>query len=236
MAGLDAGPDALDGEGGLLLALSPNRRADVTTPAGGLGRDWGILAERLNIKRYPTVGASQRIADCAIALHGTALAPAGIGRVRAHVSEKHARVMPIHRPRTALEAKFSLEFVVASGLIAGAVGFAQLDDAFVQRDDVQALMARVETVAGPDDDPDYPSGARADIIHVDLKDGRAVSSPEVTRWRGHALNPMTDDELKAKFLDCTAGHLDAATAGRWFAAYRNIADVPSVAALPTLPG
>ena len=235
LAGMDAGVDALDGENGLLMALSPERRIDATTPADTLGRDWGILDERLNIKRYPTVGASQRSADCAVQIHH-AHAPriAGIARIRAHISEKHDRVMPIHAPQTALEAKFSLEFAVAAGLIAGEVGFAQLTDAFVRRDDVQALMRRIERVVGHDDDPEFSAGARADIVHLDMADGRVISGPEVTRWRGHARNPMTADELKAKFMDCAARRIGTAEAGALFDQMRAIAALRSVRDIPVI--
>ena len=216
MAGVEAGPHALDGEDGYLLGLSPDREADVTSPAHRLGRDWGIVEERLNIKRYPIVGAAQCGSDCAIRLHDDGVETGQIERIRYCLSERHARVMPFHKPQTGLEAKFSAEFTAAAGLIAGAVGFDQLDDAFVQKPDVQALMARVELSIGPDDDPVYASGARADIIHLDLKDGSTRSSPEVTRWRGHAENPMTTDELKANFMDCATRRIEPAAAEVYF--------------------
>ncbi|MDB5804209.1 MAG: hypothetical protein JWN73_1531 [Betaproteobacteria bacterium] len=38
-----------------------------------------------------------------------------------------------HLPQTGLEAKFSVEFALASPLVAGNAGLAQLDDAFVRQ-------------------------------------------------------------------------------------------------------
>ncbi len=234
MAGVEAGPHALDGKDGYLLGLSPERDADVTRPADRLGRDWGIVAERLNVKRYPIVGAAQRGADCAIQLHDTGIDIGEIERIRYCFSERHARVMPFRKPQTGLEAKFSAEFTAAAGLIAGALGFDQLEDSFVQRPDVQVLMDRVERTVGPDDDPVYASGARADIVHLELKDGSTVSSREVTRWRGHAENPMTTDELKAKFMDCASRQLEPAAAAALFELLHDIADLPSCDALPVV--
>ncbi|WP_424987065.1 MmgE/PrpD family protein [Microbulbifer sp. S227A] len=235
LAGMDAGPDALDGANGFLRALSPHQRIDTATPADMLGHDWGIIDERLNIKRYPTVGSSQRSADCATRLHHDHAPDIdAIERVCAHISEKHIRVMPIHAPRTALEAKFSLEFVVAAGLISGEVGFDQLTDAYVQRPDVQRLIARVEPVVGPDDDPEFLAGARADIIHLHMRDGSVLSSPEVTRWRGHARNPMTTGELKAKFMDCSARRIGETEASALFDRLQNIRGLRTVADLPVI--
>lgn len=218
-------------------ALSPNQRIDVTTTAADwLGSDWGISSERLNIKRYPTVGASQRGADCAVLVHRDVdPVTTEMTGIRTHISENHARVMPIHAPKTALEAKFSLEFAISAGLIVGEVGFAQLNDTFVNRADVQTLLRKVRLVIGPDDDPEFSAGARADIIHLDMADGRVISSPEVTRWRGHARNPMTTSELKAKFMDCAASRIGAGAASAPFEtlgdqrALSSVADIPLIA-------
>lgn len=234
-AGIDSGPDALDGENGLLLALSPDRNANVSEPATGLESFCGILAEKINIKRYPTVGSSQRCGDAAIQLHNDGgFELSDIVRVRPKVGERHARVMPMHRPTTALEAKFSLEFVVAAGLINGKIGFTELSDEFVSRADVQELIGKVQIEIGPDDDPDYPSGGRADIIRLDMKDGTTLESEEVTRWRGHAKRPMSQGELREKFLDCATRTVSLRDAERLFDLLSDVSSLGSIDDLPTI--
>lgn len=234
-AGLDAGPDAVDGVNGYLRGLSPTGEVDAGSPADKLGKVWGILKERLNIKAYPTVGASQRGIDCAIQLHRDAAPePARISKIRAHISERHANVMPHHQPQTALEAKFSQEFAVVAGLLEGQVGFKQLTDGFVQRGDVQTLMGKVELVIGPDDDPVYPAGKRADLVEVVMDDGRTIVSDEVTRWRGHGANPMTCDELRVKFMDCATRMISEEDAAGYFEKLVDVAAMKSMAALPDL--
>ena len=47
-------------------------------------------------------------------------------------------------PKTALEAKFSIEFAMASALIARKVGLKELDDGFVRRDDIIETMRKVK--------------------------------------------------------------------------------------------
>lgn len=235
LAGLDAGPDAIDGSGGLLAALSPASRADLSSPADGLGRDWLAARDGLNIKPHPTVGASQRAIDAAIQLHRDhAPDVAAIARVVARVSEKHAAVMRFPTPLNALEAKFSLEFGVAAGLIAGKVGLAELRDEFVARDDVQALMRKVHVEIGPDDDPEYPVGAKADSVALDLGDGRHVESEPVARFRGHGQNPMSRDELQSKFADCVAPVVGIDVAATLFDTLQNWRDAKGVDALPLL--
>lgn len=203
LAGLDAGPHALDGAGGFLQAISPSGRVDRASAAPELGRDWYMAEHGLNIKRYPVVGAAQRCVDAAVQLRSDHDPdPAAIERVIARISEAHSSVMQFRLPADAMQAKFSLEFAVAAPLIFGRLGLAEMRDDCVRRDDVQALMRRVERMEGPDDDPVYPVGARCDTVSVLLDDGSKLESDPVYRYRGHGQNPLSPDELRAKFMDC----------------------------------
>lgn len=233
--GMRAGPDALDGRGGLMAALSPADRVDRASPAAKLGRQWLAAGPSLNIKPHPTVGASQRGIDAAIQLHRDhAPDPGRIRRVTARVSEKHAAVMRLHRPTTAGEARFSLEFGVAAGLIAGRVGLAELNDGFVNQPEVQALLRKVKIETGPDDDPSYPVGARFDTLSVEMEDGTVLESDRVYRFRGHGDNPMSERELRDKFEDCTVPRIGHEQADRLWSAVRRLPAITAAGEIPTL--
>ena len=202
-AGLTAGPTAIEDRLGLLQVLSPAGRADVTTPLDDLGRRWRILETRLNVKKYPTVGASQRMIDSVVAFRRISDFDAeAVVRLRPLVSRKFAAVMPFHRPQTALEAKFSLEFCVAAGLLRGKVGLAELDDRFVRSEALQRLMAKVEPVITDEFDPTYPAAAPADYVDIDLADGRTLRTPPVKRATGHADAPLPIADIERKFAEC----------------------------------
>ncbi|NBT57016.1 MAG: MmgE/PrpD family protein, partial [Betaproteobacteria bacterium] len=107
--GLEASATALEGRHGLLRAFSPLGNVDLQSP---IHRDdnWHISARRLNIKKYPVVGAAQRSIDAVLGLNQrTRIDPAQVEKMVALISERHAAVMPYHLPQNALEAKFSLE-------------------------------------------------------------------------------------------------------------------------------
>jgi 2-methylcitrate dehydratase PrpD len=229
LAGVDAGPHALDGSGGLLAALSPRGNADLASASDWLGDYWIAADDSLNIKLHPTVGASQRGIDAAIQLHlDTTPVTSDIESVIVRVSEKHAAVMRFHEPADALEAKFSIEFGVAAGLIAGKVGLAEVSDEFVRRPDVQALLRKVRVEIGPDDDPDYPVGAYADTVAYRYATGDWIESEPVRRFRGHGQNPMSEEELRQKFVDCVVPGYGADIAGRLFETLRSLATIGSV--------
>lgn len=233
LAGVDAGAGAIDGEQGLLAALSPAGRVDRESPAADLGEHWYGAAHGLNIKRYPMVGASQRVIDATLQCRRqNAIEPAAVTRICVHISRKHAAVMPFHRPQTALEAKFSLEFAAAAALLAGRVGLAELHDDFVRRDAVQAMMRKVVLEIGPDDDPVYPVGARADWVEIGDRQGNTYVSEKVERALGHGLNPMTAQQLREKFISCVcAGGHSEATAERLYRQLQNLQTLESAAAL-----
>lgn len=201
-AGLVASTTALEGKFGLLRALSPRGEVDLETPSR-VGQVWRSSTMRLNIKKYPTVGASQRCIDAVLALNQREkLDPFRVTKIVAHISERHAAVMPYHLPQDALQAKFSLEFAIASALVYSAVGFEQLEDAAVCLPAIQRLMSLVATITTTEFEPDWRDAAPFDIVYFMLDDGRVVSTPEVRRATGHADTPLSNQALWGKFLGC----------------------------------
>ena len=116
------------------------------------------------------------------------------------------------RPQTAFEAKFSMQFAMASALVARRVGLAQLTDEFVRSAPVQGLIPRVttttttETLAGS-------AFAPSEMVEITTTDGRTLASEAIIYAKGSKQRPLSQDELRAKFLDCLADDI-AATAGR----------------------
>ncbi len=253
LAGLDSGPHALDGSGGFLQTISPKGRVDRTTPAPDLGKDWYMAEHGLNIKRYPVVGAAQRCVDAALQLRRDhPFQPAAIEGVTARISEAHSSVMQFRLPSDAMQAKFSLEFAAAAPLLFGRLGLTEMRDDCVRREDLRALMQRVERLKVPDDDPVYPVGARFDTVSLALADGREITSEPVYRYRGHGANPLDREELRAKFMDCVASvgrdtsrdseggtsslrGLPAELARELFERLEHLEDLSGVQDLPELP-
>lgn len=200
-AGLAASPRAIEGGRGLLKALSPAGRVDLSSPMPG---GWRAEKLGLNIKKYPVVGAAQRGIDAALALRAAhSPDPDRIASIVAQVSVRHAAVMPYALPQDSLQAKFSLPFAVCAALVHGAVGFGQLRDEVVLSPVMQRLMActRLETTEAFE--PGWRDAAPFDQIFVHLTDGTVLESPRVRRAAGHADTPLSSEALTEKFLGCT---------------------------------
>ena len=202
-AGMTASLDAIEHPLGLLAALSPHNRVDRDTPIEDLGRNWRVAALGVNVKKYPICYATHRSIDAILDLaKAHDLKAADITQVDVSIGRTQATMLKNHRPQTGLEAKFSIEFAMASSLIARRTGLSELTDDFVLRPDVQTMMQKVaitqtDTVAADD-----PSFAVSDRVEVALNDGRRLASPEVTVARGHWSVPLSTDDLWAKFSDC----------------------------------
>jgi len=222
-AGMNATEDVLEGERGLMRTVSPNGRVDVVTPPAyaGYGR---IRRQRLNIKKYPTVGASQRVIDSVLGyLAGESVDLGAIECVEPRVSEKHAAVMPYHAASRPEEAKFSLEFAVACALLHGRVGLRELSSESIRDPRLQALMRKVRVVTTDEYDPDYPVAAPFDFVTLTFRDGTRVTTPPVRRATGHADVPLAAAQLAAKFEDCaTFGGIGRDEARRLFALLQRV--------------
>lgn len=202
--GLSASGSALEGDRGMLRAFSPRGQVDRTRPFVP-GEPWRIMQHGLNLKRYPVVGAAQRCIDAALALRSDIRID--VRRVRsiaAHVSRRHAAVMPYALPQDALQAKFSLEFAVACALMHGRVGFGELDDLIVRAPEMQALMRRVHVHTTEAFEPGWRDAAPFDQVELTMDDGSSVRSPEIRRPLGHADRPLSDAQLAEKFITCAA--------------------------------
>jgi 2-methylcitrate dehydratase PrpD len=103
------------------------------------------------------------------------------------------------QPATAIDAKFSLPFTVASALVHGRVGLQSFLPPELSDPEVLRLAARIEVrndTPGP--------GAIGAVLELHLPGGTTIRN-EVITPRGSLENPMSLDDLKEKFGEC-AGH------------------------------
>ncbi len=214
MAGMTASADAFEHQGGFLFALSPKGTTDRTTPAANLGKELSILEYGLSIKKYPMCYATHRVIDGVLDLvKAHDIKAPDVERVEATIGVPQAGMLRNHAPVTGLEAKFSLEFGVASSLVARKVGLAELTDEFVNQPQVREAMTRLSISTVDTRCPFEPGFAMNDRVVVRLKDGRKFDSGDIRFARGNAKIPMRDEDLRLKFMDCASGvqYLDAAT-------------------------
>ncbi len=201
-AGFTASLDALEHPQGFLHAVSPGETEDrVSEPQ--IGQTWALMTQGLGIKKYPACYCTHRAIDCALDLVAAhPVKPDDVRQITVRISDYFAAVLRNHAPQTGLAAKFSIEFAMASAIVAHRVGLRELTDDFVRRPDVQALMRRVSTETSTEYDPELPGAAPADSLRIELMSGEVLEGEPVTRATGHATRPLTDTQIYEKFADC----------------------------------
>lgn len=229
-AGFSGAADALEHPKGLMRAISPKGRVDLDSPVEA-GRDWKLPRGGLNIKKYPLCFATHRALDGTLDLLAEhPVEPGRVARVTVTISRRNRSTLRYERPRTGLEAKFSMQFAMAAALIARRVGLAELEDGFVRRPDVQAMMERVEVLPEDREDATRPGEAAEDVVTLETLDGACLTRA-VDYVRGGPEKPLLPGELLLKFRSClAAGGLDAEPE-RLFEAVSSIDAQPDTAAL-----
>jgi 2-methylcitrate dehydratase PrpD len=230
-AGFTASLDALEHPQGFLAAASPKGNVDRTSPTRA-GRDWQVLAQGLSVKKYPLCYCTHRALDGMLdLLRAEKIAPQDVESVSVSTGRRYATILRNARPQTGLEAKFSMQFAMASALVAGRAGLAELTDAFVRRADIQALMPRVRVEPDDREDPTRTGAAPWDQIVVETRDGRRLESARVTDERGSPQLPLSADELWTKFQGCLAAGRSQLAARPLFDALMSIETQSGVRAL-----
>jgi 2-methylcitrate dehydratase PrpD len=155
----------------------------------------------VDIKRHPVAYLTHRAIDAMIDLTiKENLVPADIETIRLRTGPSQLRVMRNSRPQSALEAKFSLQFVLAAAVAARRISLAELTDTFVR--DIADLTARVQCVPNGEGESNSPLSC-AEEIFVRLKSGTEYTVPSARYPKGNWKNPLDMEDFRSKFLLCS---------------------------------
>jgi 2-methylcitrate dehydratase PrpD len=233
-AGFTGSPDALEHPAGFMHAHSDSGEPKTDARDWALGRNWRLPQLGINIKRYPMCYATHRSIDAMLDLVGeNNLAPDAVEEINVRIGNTQDLMLRNRDPKTALEAKFSLEFAMASALVARHVGLAELDDAFVRRTDVVANMRKVRRTTTDEIMADLPF-APDDRVSLVLKGGKTLAHPPVSMPKGSWQKPLSEDELREKFIDCAVTALKRDQADKLFDRLNGIERVSSLRELPVV--
>jgi 2-methylcitrate dehydratase PrpD len=183
----------LDAEWGGLFATYVPGEADPGAIVKQLGDGFRIL--RKGFKPYPVCWGVHSTADAVFELRAAhRLTPDDVARVRVVLSEMSRRMIGGRRIDTVLDAQMSVAWAVACILARGRLTLAEFTDAALADPAIRALVDRVELVVDP------AAHGERQTVEIETPDGRRLRA-RVETPRGHWDRPLTDAELRAKFLD-----------------------------------
>ena len=196
--GIDASTEIFEGDWGFLAQHA------ATTTAGHAGGDALAIEQAGPIaKLYPSCMSSHLGIDCMLALRARErFATDEIERVELHLPRFMVDNLRFAAPRTATEARFSMNHCAAVALIDGIPALAHFSAAALRRADLRALATRVTmTARTPDADAAGLPWGGDGFGRVILRDGRSLAAI-VRDPKGSSENPLSDAEAQAKFRDC----------------------------------
>ncbi len=176
--------------------------------------DWMI--NRTYIKFWPAEYHSQSAIQAAIELRPEVGSLDNVRKIRIESFEAAVSIIGSEpekwRPTSRETADHSMPFCVVMALRDGTITRETFSEQNVTNPQVHALLDKVEIVETDECNAGYPAGIPNKLI-IETTDGRRLEK-RVDYPRGHAGNPMTDDEVIAKFRGLAEGVIDTATADR----------------------
>jgi 2-methylcitrate dehydratase PrpD len=221
-AGLTASPDAIEHQSGFLSALSPTGQCDRSMAFESRNKVWHISRQGLNVKRYPICYATHRAIDAALDLaKNHDLRPSDVDEIRVTTGEMQMLMLRNNKPKTALEAKFSMQFAMASSIIARGVGLRELTDEFVTQADVQDLFDKVK-IETTKETMDGSAFAPSECVSIKTVEGHLLRGQPVVHAKGSMQRPLSRNELREKFIDCLGDRVEANAKSNTFEKLMNL--------------
>jgi 2-methylcitrate dehydratase PrpD len=176
---------------------------DASAIMNKLGRPWTFTSPGVSIKPFPSGSLTHPgMTEMLRLIRAHHITPDQVERVTVGANRNFPNALIHHRPKDNLQAKFSMEFCMASLLLFGKAGLSEFTDAVVNRPEVQAMIARVDFGVDPVAEA-AGYNKMTTIIGIKLKDGRTISG-RTDIAKGNPADPMTYDEVAAKFMDCVS--------------------------------
>jgi 2-methylcitrate dehydratase PrpD len=227
--GVTADADAFRGERGFFDLYTRPEGYDLAA-LPDLGAELGLVTGGIHVKKYPccyfthtSITAARRLRE------EGGIEPADVESVTVAASQGAHDALAHEDPDTGLQAKFSMDYSVAAALARDSVDLAAYDDETVGDPTVQAVRERVTFEL--DSDLPYASHEAEVTIRTTAGETHAlrVSDPP-----GTADDPLSDAELREKFVMCATRGWDVERASALYEVCDSLRDCEDVHELTEL--
>ena len=180
---------------------------DVERALGAWANPLDIVEPGIAIKQYPCCGSTHPALDAMldlVRLHRPC--PDSVARVDASIHGRRLAHTNRPDPSSPLDAKFSLQYVLARALIDGHVGVSDFNGNAHEDSRVRSLLPRIHVEAY---DQTGAGGFAADnhfggLVQITLHDGRVLTSQVEQPLGRTSANPLPETRLHEKFRLCAA--------------------------------
>jgi 2-methylcitrate dehydratase PrpD len=198
--GFTGNANALEHHQGFFEVFNGAGHYDIDRILQKWGSPWEIEMPGIAIKQYPCCLSTQSAADLMLALvREHDIDPSQVTEIRSRTSPRRLEHTNRPQPRSALDAKLSIQYVLACSVVDRGVGLQHFEDDSFASAPVHDIMQRVHAAPfGPGEGAEMGAA-----ITISLNDGSSISGT-IERPVGHtAGQPIGEAPLAAKFTACT---------------------------------
>ncbi|OPY73761.1 MAG: MmgE/PrpD family protein [Syntrophorhabdus sp. PtaU1.Bin058] len=195
-SGFTGNQSVLDGKISFCEVFSGGRGPDMV-PVDDLGKEWWIVSTGLGFKPYPCCRATHPAIDAILYLKQRyGIRPEQVASIICKINPLVLGMTTAHRPKTAYEAKFSMEYCIAKSIINGEITMRDFTDKAVQESSWQYLIPHIHF----EHPAQWGHGAVDLLTEIVIRlDSGETYAYKVSVPKGEPENPMSQDELIAKF-------------------------------------
>jgi 2-methylcitrate dehydratase PrpD len=202
--GFDAATDAFEHPQGFLNVFNGPGTFNMTKLFENWGEPWEIESKSIGLKQFACCGSTHPAINMALRLRREeGIASVDIARIEIFPHGRRLRHTNTPHPQTSLEAKFSVQYVVARALRDGVLRLRDFEGDAHFDPEIRRLLDLTTAVPHPDMADDAEGQWGAEVI-VTLKDGRRLARRVDNLVGRGGDDPMSSSELWDKFSDCAA--------------------------------
>ncbi|WP_336361694.1 MmgE/PrpD family protein [Haladaptatus sp. ZSTT2] len=188
------------------------------------GDPWRLVETGISIKAYPccyfthtSIAAAQDL----VSTHD--IEPADVEQIKSTASGGAGDALSHPDPQTGLEAKFSMEYALACAVALDTVSLDAFEDDAIGEETVQRVRERAIFEV----DESLPYKSNDVLVELTTTDGDTYEAT-LTEPPGTPNNPLSDAELRAKFIDCATRAVSESVAEETVDKLLALRDQPSV--------
>ena len=225
-SGFTANSQAIESGFGFFKVLHPTASVN-EQPLEELGQSYALVSDGIRIKPYPCGGLTHQAIDSALEFRAKHNISADMVEAIEVGVTKHTFDRIVFRvPQTGIQGKFCMNYLIARAIIDGKIGLHIFSDEAVRDKQVLQLGERVQMQLDPSLNASG-AGGRPCRVTIRLKNGQTY-----TRTAEHAKGslevPMTEAELRAKFLECAREAVSESTAGKTLESVQHLETLPDI--------
>jgi 2-methylcitrate dehydratase PrpD len=176
---------------------------DPTAIENKLGKPWAFASPGVSIKPFPSGSLTHPgMTEMLRLIKKNNIRANQVEAVSVGTNKNMPNALIHHHPTDALQGKFSMEFCMAVLLLYGKAGLTEFTDEVVRRKEVQDMIQRIHFGVNPEAEA-AGYNKMTTIIDIKLQDGRTISG-RADFGKGSPVDPMSFDDVAAKFQDCAA--------------------------------